>query len=95
MALKQCPECSKDVSSRAESCPHCGCPTGDGKDGKSPEFVAWCNRQRLIGIAGGVFGIILGIALGTVWHPVAYILAAAGAVIVPVHYFVWTVRKKR
>ncbi|WP_034643713.1 zinc ribbon domain-containing protein [Desulfovibrio inopinatus] len=26
MALFQCPECGADVSDRAESCPHCGCP---------------------------------------------------------------------
>jgi predicted amidophosphoribosyltransferase len=24
MALKQCPECKKEVSSTAELCPHCG-----------------------------------------------------------------------
>ena len=26
MALIKCPECGKDVSDRAESCPNCGCP---------------------------------------------------------------------
>ena len=24
MALKQCPECGKEVSDKAETCPHCG-----------------------------------------------------------------------
>lgn len=26
MALIKCPECSKEISDRATSCPHCGCP---------------------------------------------------------------------
>src|SRR5436190_21534483 len=26
MALVACPECAREVSTRAESCPHCGCP---------------------------------------------------------------------
>jgi DNA-directed RNA polymerase subunit RPC12/RpoP len=26
MALAICPECKKDVSDKAYSCPHCGCP---------------------------------------------------------------------
>lgn len=27
MALIKCPECGKEFSDRAESCPNCGCPT--------------------------------------------------------------------
>lgn len=27
MALKKCKECTKEVSTKALSCPHCGCPT--------------------------------------------------------------------
>ena len=26
MAMIKCPECGKDVSDKAKSCPHCGCP---------------------------------------------------------------------
>src|SRR5579871_3314211 len=26
MALVPCPECGKNVSTRASACPHCGCP---------------------------------------------------------------------
>ena len=26
VALIQCPECGKDISDKAETCPHCGCP---------------------------------------------------------------------
>lgn len=33
MALIKCPECGKEVSSRAFDCPHCGCPVNDGTHG--------------------------------------------------------------
>lgn len=26
MALINCPECNKEISDKAQSCPHCGCP---------------------------------------------------------------------
>lgn len=26
MAMIKCPECGKEISDRAEACPHCGCP---------------------------------------------------------------------
>ena len=26
MALIKCPECGKEISDKAEFCPHCGCP---------------------------------------------------------------------
>jgi len=29
MALINCPECKKEISDRATSCPHCGCPIID------------------------------------------------------------------
>jgi uncharacterized membrane protein YvbJ len=31
MALIKCPECQKEISSRALSCPHCGIPLIDAK----------------------------------------------------------------
>ena len=27
MALIKCPDCCKDISKRADFCPHCGCPS--------------------------------------------------------------------
>lgn len=30
MALIKCPECKREVSDRANSCPACGCPIGNG-----------------------------------------------------------------
>lgn len=29
MALIRCPECGKEISDKAVSCPHCGCPTSE------------------------------------------------------------------
>lgn len=29
MAMISCPECGKEISSRANACPNCGCPIGD------------------------------------------------------------------
>ena len=31
MALIKCPECGKEISNNAASCPHCGTPIGDKK----------------------------------------------------------------
>lgn len=33
MSLIKCPECGKEISDRAESCIHCGCPIGPGHNG--------------------------------------------------------------
>ena len=35
MALIKCPECKKEVSDKAEVCPHCGYPLRKRKDEKS------------------------------------------------------------
>lgn len=32
MKLRNCPDCERNVSKRAKSCPHCGCPVQ--KDGE-------------------------------------------------------------
>lgn len=31
MALVNCPECDNPVSTKAESCPQCGCPIGESQ----------------------------------------------------------------
>ena len=33
MALIKCSECGKEISDRAASCIHCGCPVGNAQDG--------------------------------------------------------------
>lgn len=36
MALINCPECNREVSDKAESCPHCGCPLNEKISISSP-----------------------------------------------------------
>ncbi len=49
MALVNCEECEKEISSRAASCPHCGCPiTGIAlNDQETPESKEGCFLQTL------------------------------------------------
>ena len=39
MAMINCPECRQAVSSRASSCPHCGCPISAAESPRSPPQV--------------------------------------------------------
>lgn len=47
MALIQCPECGKEISDQAESCPHCGNPLrpvvieSTSKKWKTATVIAW------------------------------------------------------
>ena len=43
MALIACPECGKDISTKAETCPHCGAPIG-----AAPEVNATGTQIRTI-----------------------------------------------
>lgn len=51
MALVKCPECSHSVSTKAASCPQCGCPITENPKGSLPEQVTWTKvilkRERL------------------------------------------------
>jgi hypothetical protein len=42
MALIKCPECGKEISDKAASCPHCGIPNANAKkwyQENSPQMV--------------------------------------------------------
>ena len=39
MALIECPECAREVSNAAASCPHCGYPLTARSDGKSAQTI--------------------------------------------------------
>lgn len=60
MALVQCPECGKDVSSEAVGCPHCGYalvrPKKNGKAG--------CGFWILLGVIGIFFGLFILYSIG-------------------------------
>ena len=44
MALIECPECNKEVSDRAISCPHCGFPIADIQKTESQHTVKVNNK---------------------------------------------------
>lgn len=50
MALIKCPECGREISSFAKSCPSCGCPIGEIKASKVVKI-------RLPNIELGYFGV--------------------------------------
>ncbi len=70
MALEQCPECGKDISTTAESCPHCGFQDQSGK-----VVAAATSTVRIILMVlaflsvvsslllGGCFGLIVPVSL--------------------------------
>jgi len=69
MALIKCGECSKEISDRAESCPHCGNPVAADPDIVGGRQVRTVERtakrfkgQVLIAAALIVIGLVWGIA---------------------------------
>lgn len=70
MALTKCPECHKDVSDTAETCPHCGYrlkrvtpkPTTTYYSNRASNIVERDHNMKHVGgIIGGIIGIIAGI----------------------------------
>ena len=51
MALIQCPECEKQISSNAESCPHCGYPM-KAKEEVSAQYENKTVRVTCWGLGG-------------------------------------------
>jgi len=61
--LIECPDCGKEISSRANACPHCGCPMGKIDAPKCPH----CGSQNFhkislknkvgAGVAFGLFSV--------------------------------------
>lgn len=77
MALIKCPECGKEISDKAASCPNCGCPIGESGEaqeateyyrgssgGKSGSGNGGCGKAILIilAIIGGL--ILIGTCSG-------------------------------
>jgi len=70
MALINCPECQKEISDKAESCPHCGCPIKNEINDNMYEYngkqfdisgVLQLLQKGNVGVAGITFNLILGI----------------------------------
>lgn len=82
MALINCPDCSKEISDKAKSCPHCGypLPVNEGmlirqtetKD-IQPKTAEDIEHEKKV-ITRCVYGVILFIGLiivGYIWHSMA------------------------
>ncbi len=50
MALIKCPECERDVSSKATACPHCGYPLTPAAQGPRPVQVIERTGRRWKGV---------------------------------------------
>jgi hypothetical protein len=77
MALKQCPECGRDVSTEAASCPGCGHPIRP----VASEFRAFRKRGLLTSViicSVGIPVLVVGIAGGNPVFLIAGLVGLAG-----------------
>ena len=76
MALISCPECNKEVSTSAASCPSCGYPL----QGKPAELQFKAFRKRVL--TGGFIVCLLGLPIGLLLNlPYIWGLVIAGIII--------------
>lgn len=55
MSLIQCPECGRQVSSKAAACPGCGCPIAGEQ---TMQYLAW-RQRKILWIARALLAISL------------------------------------
>lgn len=62
MALIRCPECGKEISDKAASCIHCGCPLDNAMQEESVVNVqpAASTNASLLSYVGNIFGQVMG-----------------------------------
>lgn len=72
MALMHCPECGKEISDQAVSCPNCGYPL-------KPDTTLVVVRKKLPGRGFGIAGLVLGI-LGVVYSTVFLLSMLSGSI---------------
>ncbi|MBU1630173.1 hypothetical protein KKD88_03805 [Patescibacteria group bacterium] len=63
MALIKCSECNKEISEKATSCPHCGCPVA--RKSNAPVAVELTGKKWKLNKLISVIGLILGFLLFT------------------------------
>ena len=56
MALIPCPECKREVSTRAIACPACGCPIAEGREGAAAHATRPVVDAGLLGKLAAVLG---------------------------------------
>ena len=68
MAMVQCPECGREVSDQAATCPNCGCPLGVTSVAPAKrEKAASLRGGAIIGLVGGLsfIAVLAVLAIGT------------------------------
>lgn len=89
MSLIKCPECEKEISSKAKTCPHCGCPLESKEPKKEPKkrfsskeykmtgFICSiaCSLLFLIFLLGLTFNNIISIPIAFLYGIIIYLLS--------------------
>ena len=60
MALIQCPECKKEISSKAPTCPHCGAPVGVSQTSEAVTTIQETSKSLKLQQLGASFLILAG-----------------------------------
>ena len=66
MALINCPECGKEVSDKAGSCPSCGCPLGTTATETKVEIQAPKNNANIKRFLPLIIGVVIVVIIGIV-----------------------------
>lgn len=85
MALIKCPECGKEISDKAESCPHCGYPITGNVEAENTNILSEENHvveEKKTGnrklIKGGII-VIIAISIAIILSVIAYLVLTADA----------------
>jgi uncharacterized membrane protein YvbJ len=70
MAMTSCPECKKQVSDQANTCPHCGHPILAGTDNETPLTIQKTKKRWKLVKAVAAILLVIGILLAftTAWY---------------------------
>ena len=78
MAIIECPECGKDVSSKAQSCPHCGCPLWNEsvsyvlQTGNATSNSNFSMFLKVLAVLSWIGGLVLAIMTGKTYSVSRY-----------------------
>lgn len=61
MAIVLCPECKKEVSEKAATCPHCGYPLNVSAQGQPSIQTSAVQKHKIPGRGFGITSMVLGI----------------------------------
>ena len=75
MAMIYCNECGKEISDKADKCPHCGCPVNFGKKENTLEKQEKSNNGKI-----GLIGFIISL-LGLIFSAGGFLLVGLTAIV--------------